>query len=91
MNSISVKASTNCMYHPSSNIDSSNHNRSNSMEAITCIDYTNGDEQQKRITFTNSGKLKSKQMLMTNEMPLLSHLYLTHKFRSDSNLNLINN
>ncbi|CAF0886089.1 unnamed protein product [Adineta steineri] len=85
------EASTNCM-HTSSNIDISktlspittNKSKTHlSTQTIACSN-TKHDQRRQKI-----GKIKPTRMIMNNETPLLSHLCGTHKFHSDSNLNLI--
>lgn len=51
---------------------------------IACVNNENDHRRHKQ-----NSKMKSTRVMKTNETPLLSHLFGTLKFHSDSNLNLI--
>jgi hypothetical protein len=88
MSSISLNTSTNCM-HPSTNIDitlTNNKSKTHfSTQTIACVTNENDHRRRKR----KNSKIKTIRVIMNNETPLLSHLFGTHKFHSDSNLNIL--
>ncbi|CAF1043382.1 unnamed protein product [Rotaria sp. Silwood1] len=96
-NSLSINTSMNYIYPPS-NINMSNNLSSlinnkfqnhSSIQTIACENYENDQQLQKDIKTSKNGRINTTGILKKNETPLLSHLFGTHKFHSDSNLNII--
>ncbi|CAF2857966.1 unnamed protein product [Rotaria sp. Silwood2] len=97
MNSLSINTSTDCIY-PSSNINMSNNlspliinkfQNNSSTQTISSVNSENDQQLRKHMKTRKNGRIKPIEMLKNNETPLLSHLFGTHKFHSDSNLNSI--
>ncbi|CAF2432574.1 unnamed protein product [Rotaria sp. Silwood2] len=97
MNSLSINTSTDCIY-PSSNINMSNNlspliinkfQNNSSTQTISSVNSENDQQLRKHMKTRKNGRIKPIEMLKNNETPLLSHLFGTHKFHSDSNLNRI--
>jgi len=84
--------------HPSSNTDipktispiiNNKFKNHFSKPTIACVNTKNDHRRSKHMISNKTGKIKPTRMIMNNETPLLSHLFGTHKFHSDPNLNLI--
>ena len=92
MSSISLNTSTNCI-HPSSNTELSlTNSKSNthfSTQTIAFVNNENDHRRRKHLISTKNSKIKPIRVIMNNETPLLSHLFGTNKFHSDSNINLL--
>jgi hypothetical protein len=72
------------------------HPLSNNILSLTTNKFKNhfstqiiDDRRGNSIMSNKNSKLKSIRVIRNNETPLLSHLFGTHKFHSDSNLNII--
>ncbi|CAF1514689.1 unnamed protein product [Rotaria sordida] len=90
MNSLPINTSMNCIYPSSNNISPLINNKFQNhftTQTITC--ENNYQQLRKHITTNKNSRIKQIGILMNNETPLLSHLFGTNKFHSDSNLNII--
>jgi hypothetical protein len=86
------------MHHPLSNNDITNtvsplttniFKNHFSTPIITYVNNENDYRRRKHPMSNKNSKIKSTRMIRNNETPLLSDLFGTLKFHSDSNLNLI--
>ncbi|CAF1435072.1 unnamed protein product [Rotaria magnacalcarata] len=95
MNSMSVNTSTDCIYRSSNinlstNISPLTNNKFEDhcrTQMIASVNNDNDQRMQKRLIPSRSIRLKSTWLHKPNETPLLSHLFGTHKYHSDPNLN----